>query len=96
MLGGDLAEAEERGGRVQNGDADFGKDGADDVGFTEGAGAIGDKGKEETLEESGGFVKGFFQGVVEMDVKFLCLVDVVFDAVEENGSDEVLGYVRLS
>ena len=74
---------------MQDGNADFGNDAADDVGFAERA-AVHDEGKKKAFEEGGGLVEGFLEGGIEVDVEFAGLVDVGFDAVEEDGGDEVL------
>lgn len=47
--------------------------------------------EEEPLEEAGRFVEGLFQRVVYVYVQFFGFVDVVADAVEEDGVDEFLG-----
>lgn len=89
LLGCDFAEAEEGGCGVQDRDADFRDHTADDVRFSEGA-AVQDEGEEEAFEEGSGLVERLFKGVVEVDIKFTVFLDVLFDAVEENGRDEVL------
>ena len=68
----------------------FRDDTADDVRFSECA-AVHDKREEEALEESCRLVEGFFEGIVEVDVEFAVLVDVLFHAVEEH-----CGYKMLS
>ena len=75
---------------MQDGNANFCNNAADDVGFAERA-AVHDEGEEEAFEEGGGFVEGLLEGGVEVDVQFAGLVDIGFDAVEEDSGDEVLG-----
>lgn len=82
-----LAEVEERGGGVQDGDGDAREDGADDLRFFEGGRGVA-KREKEALEEGGGLVEGFFDGVVEVDVEALVFGNVVADALEEDGGQE--------
>lgn len=79
-----FAEVEKGRGRVEDGDGDAGKDGANDLGLLEGAGAAGGEGEEETLEEGGGLVERLLEAVVEMDVELLVLVNVLADAVDKD------------
>jgi hypothetical protein len=74
---------------VQDRYAHFRNHAADDVRFSECA-AVHDEWEEEAFEEGCGLVEGLFEGIVEMDVEFAVFVDVLFDAVEEDGGDEVL------
>lgn len=58
--------------------------------FAEGA-AGRTEGEEETFVEGGGFVEGFFEGFVEVDVEFFGFCNVFSDTVEEDEVDESEG-----
>lgn len=57
--------------------------GGDDVGLAECAATLHHR-EQEALEPSGRFVQGLLQGVEEVHVELLVLVDVVPDAVQED------------
>lgn len=95
LVGGDFAQAVERGGRVQHGDGDLGDDRGDDGGFALGAAGLCQQGEYDAFEERGGFVERLLQRVVQVDVEFLGVGDVGLDRGEEHRVEEELRVVRL-
>lgn len=75
--------------RMQDRYAHFGDDAADDMRLSKRT-AVHDEGEEETFEEGCGLVQGLSDGVVQVDVEFAVLMDVLLDAIEKDGGDEVL------
>lgn len=65
------------------------------MGLPERAGTAADKREEESLEERCRFVERLLQSIVQMDVEFLCLVDVFPNAVEDDRFQESLCDVRF-
>lgn len=56
------------GGRVQDGDGDFGNDGGDNDGVALRAGNVCEHGEDNALEEGGGLVECFLESIVEVHV----------------------------
>lgn len=90
LLGGNVAQALDGSGRVQNRHGDSGQDSRDDVGFADGAAAAADQREEESLEEGGGLVEGLLQRVEQVNVELLIFVNVFADLFEHDEFEESL------
>lgn len=62
----------------------FGQDGAKDGGFSQSTGSGFAQGQDDSLEESCRLVHGLTESLIEMEVEFLELVNVVTETREEH------------
>lgn len=95
LLRGDIAEAFEGGGGVQDRDRNTDQNRRDDGSFAQCACAATNEGKEEALEECGRLVEGLLEGVEEVDVELLRFVNILTDSVKNHHLEEALDNVRL-